>query len=126
MELLENVLERYRFHPQFIGAPLTSVNARGAMGDTLLHLACDANGNPNALREVECLIKAGADVNARGDRGFTPLHIAVRSGTPEIVFALLKGGAGIEIRDDDGQTVLDAASYVIDPSIRDLLRNQGA
>ena len=44
---------------------------------------------------VEMLIKAGADLHARLDSGFTPLLFAVREGRIGVVQALLKAGADV-------------------------------
>ena len=47
----------------------------GSFGsDTALHFAC-AN---NHLSTVQVLVKAGADVNAWGERGYSPLHFYAR------------------------------------------------
>ena len=57
------------------------------------------------------LITAGADANARGHNGNTPLHyfIAVRNGNPAIIEALRAAGANFDARNDDGNTALDLA-----------------
>ena len=48
---------------------------KGSFGsDTALHFAC-AN---NHLSTVQVLVKAGANVNAWGERGYTPLHFYAR------------------------------------------------
>ena len=58
---------------------------------------------------VELLVKAGADVNARGNFGQTPIFNA--SFTPAAVKALLAGGADIDARDSNGNTPLVWAAY---------------
>src|SRR5262249_24018379 len=50
-------------------------NRRTDSGDTLLHLA---TSNEN-IEVIELLLARGADVNARGYRGYTPLSLAVAS-----------------------------------------------
>ncbi|NYE29696.1 ankyrin repeat protein [Rhodanobacter sp. K2T2] len=65
-------------------------------GDTCLH-AASHRGN---LRAVELLIKAGLDINRRGDMGSTPLHYASR---PEVISFLITNGASQMIRNDFGQ-----------------------
>lgn len=51
---------------------------------------------------ISLLIKAGADVNARGDQGTTPLMVSVTS--PCNLKALLERGARITDQDNDGKT----------------------
>ena len=56
------------------------------------------------------MIKAGADVEAKNELGFTPLILAVMVDNPEIVKLLIKAGANIEATDDDaGRTALQHA-----------------
>jgi ankyrin repeat protein len=50
------------------------------------------------------LIQAGADVNAVGDMGQTPLHVAISMDNPKMVAALLKAGARDDIRSEFGST----------------------
>ena len=70
---------------------------------TPLHIA--ASGND--LQKVVLLLEKGAEVNARGTIGWTPLMFAAgKSSTPEIVQLLLEKGAELEARDTDGWTPL--------------------
>ena len=55
------------------------------------------------------LITAGADVNAPGLYGRTPLHLAARRGMASTVRLLLSHGADATARDEEGLTPLDAA-----------------
>jgi cytohesin len=48
------------------------------------------------------LLDHGADVNARGDRGFTPLHYAVAGNQTKSVELLLAHGADVNAADDGG------------------------
>ena len=72
-------------------------------------------GNSEA---VTLLLDAGADVNARGYNGFTPLHAAVVTGrdieksseaVEAVILALLDAGANINARTKDGFTPLHFA-----------------
>jgi len=61
-----------------------------------------------------------ADVNYKFPKGQTFLFVAIRTGKPKIVQALLEKGADANFADPNGTTVLMAST---DPSIpRDILR----
>ena len=71
------------------------------------------------LGEVKGCLEAGADPNARGLGGNTPLHMAVwmhklrkevDHESPAIIAALLEAGADIEARNIEGQTPLHQAA----------------
>ena len=75
-----------------IGANPNVVNRRGL---TALHVAA-WHGHTRVARS---LIRAQADVNARGGRaGETPLHAAARANQPEMVILLLGAGARTSLR----------------------------
>ena len=84
------------------------VNARSGNGRTPLHYA--AQGEKPAL--VTALAGAGADVNARDERGgLTPLHLAAWfSNTPSVVVALLIVGADPRAKDKVGNTPWEYAA----------------
>lgn len=81
-------------HPEFI-------NQTTEGGWTPLHSACRRN-RCEAL--VKQLIDMGADVNAPGDNGNTPLHEATDS--RENASTLVENGARVNALNDDGQTPL--------------------
>ena len=62
------------------------------------------NSNPDA-KIIRSMIKMGADVTARHEYGWTPLHAAA-VGTPEAINALIAAGANIEATDVLGLTPL--------------------
>jgi ankyrin repeat protein len=75
------------------------LQAKNAEGDQALHLA--------ALRDdlamIELLLEAGADVNAKGSKGWTPLHYAGSIDSKEASVALLEHGANRDALNDASQ-----------------------
>jgi ankyrin repeat protein len=55
---------------------------------------------------VDCLVKAGAPVNAIQEDGLTPLHYAVRCGRTSVAQALLERGAFVDARTHHKETPL--------------------
>lgn len=92
-----------------LAADPTIVAAHTDLGNTLLHEACRAAH----LEAARALLDAGADVNARGDHGWRPLHCAVhdRGGAKAapIVRLLMANGADPNLEDDNGFTPVDWA-----------------
>ena len=87
---------------------------------------------------VELLIEKGADVNAKNDVGWTPLHNAAFSrytrkrrftvkGYKEIAELLISAGADVNAKDKNGKTPLDVAinAEVAEKETADLLRKHG-
>ena len=64
-------------------------------GSTPLHLASEA-GLDTAV--ISLLLGAGAAVQARDSRNYSPLHKAAEGGTPSVVRALLQAGAEVDAR----------------------------
>jgi uncharacterized protein len=81
-------------------------SARNAQKVTALHGAV-------ARRDVgivKMLLEAGADPNARQERGFAPLHDAAANGNTALVELLLTHGALADAKADDGRTPADMAA----------------
>jgi ankyrin repeat protein len=104
----------------------TDVHARDAFmqttGQTAL-IRCIIAGWPDLA--VRC-IRAGADVQARDDRGYAALHWAVIRKDPASVAALLEAGAATDGRTVDGFTPLDFALRHGDQAMAELLRSRRA
>ncbi|OQA94663.1 MAG: Ankyrin repeats (3 copies) [Chloroflexi bacterium ADurb.Bin222] len=74
------------------------------MGEGPVHMYCHLQ-----MRVLTLLLRHGADPNARGWRGATPLHEAASVNCTRILRLLLQYGADSTIRDDADETPLDRA-----------------
>jgi ankyrin repeat protein len=73
---------------------------------------------------VDILLKAGANVNLRNDRGYTALIWASAYGEVEIVKKLIAAGADVNATTNDGESALDFVGE--DGEIGKLLQQAGA
>lgn len=76
--------------------------SRNSTGNTPLHAALAGMTNPSLVKR---LIAAGADVNARGELGITPLHLAASRGDGALCDLLVSHGADLSAQMTDGTTV---------------------
>ena len=99
---------------------------------SIQHAARDGN-----IETVKQHLAAGADVNAKGELGETPLHFAAQRGHKEIVELLLAKDADVNAKEENGETPLDWAIFgyhveveseakAAQKEIADLLRKHGA
>ena len=91
-------------------------------GNTPLHVAAIVSNLPAA----KTLLAAGADVNARNQRGDAPLHLAVAKGDRAMVTLLLAAGATVDTVNQDGNTPLHVAAQLGDAALVDALLKAGA
>ena len=71
------------------------------------------------------LIDRGADVNARGEGDYTPLHEVAGVGRIEFAKLLLDHGANINARGDSGKTPLTIAIENKKNEMAEFLRSKG-
>jgi ankyrin repeat protein len=111
-------------------------NFEGPNGNTPLHLAMQAtkiySGNSAdmftakktyRLLSLQALVKAGANVSSRNDKGKTPLHVAAAWDNLLGAKFLVENGANINLKDQDGKTPFD---YTESAEIIKLLKSHGA
>jgi ankyrin repeat protein len=92
-------------------------------GSTPLHVASRSRVN---IEVLTYLLEQGANMEARNERGHTPLHIAVKYGTIEHVNVLLRAGAKMNVHDSQGKTPLHFASHKGDIASLEALLHAGA
>ncbi len=91
---------------QILLASGADLAARDRLGNTALTLACQSDLGPDRA-VVELLIRAGANVNAHGARGMTPLMCAaLHDASGQLLQLLLAASADVAARDRMGWTAL--------------------
>jgi uncharacterized protein len=101
----------------------TIVNARDvSTGDTAMHIVVARRD----LTWVRFLRSRGANVNARNNKGETPLQLATNLGFVEGVEALLELGAKVDEPNSTGETPLIAATHRRDATMARALLKAGA
>ncbi len=76
--------------------------------------------------QVADLINKGDDVNARDNRGNTPLHLAVLADKLQVVEKLIEGGADVNAKNNHGATPLHWAALNQNVNILEKLIEKGA
>ena len=113
-----------------------NINVKTSSSLNLLTAALVYSGNPEIIKMI---LDAGADANAKGADGSTPLWMAVVSSaaapevikiTPEVIKMLLDAGANVNYRnnaeDFDGMTPLMFAALGSRPEVIKMLLDAGA
>lgn len=112
--------------------PSTVVSAgdRVKLDSKLIDLLYEATqGTKVTAGQVQALLDAGADVNARDsddDNDMTALEWAAWAGNSDVVYALLDAGAAVNAKDKVGETALMTAVRYDKPDIVKALIDAGA
>jgi ankyrin repeat protein len=78
------------------------------------------------LEKVRALIDEGAEIDARGENGETPLILAILGGHADVTELLIGLGADVMARNARGLTPLHAAAYSGSAELARLLLDHGA
>jgi ankyrin repeat protein len=103
---LKKLIEKYSYAPDFFDQNLTNQESRNIYGDQVLHAACVAGDTD----DIKFLLSVHADVNSKGDKGYTPLHYAAEQGHADAVKILLENGADATLENGDGDLPSDLAN----------------
>jgi ankyrin repeat protein len=78
------------------------------------------------LAAIDVLLAEGAEMDARGENGETPLILAVLTGHVDVIELLIAHGADVMARNERGLTPLHAAAYSGKAELAELLLDHGA
>jgi hypothetical protein len=93
----------------------------------IIGVSCTSKAVSEGYVEIaSLLIASGANVNARNDKGMSPLQIAAVKSRIDVVSLLLENGAAINASDNEGRTSLHNAATNGDSEIVELLLKKGA
>lgn len=102
-----------------------SLRARGKrFGSTPLMFACTERHSCQGGEIASFLLERGAELEARNDSGATPLLLAVRGGSRQVLEALLRFEPDLSARDEKGRDAFALAAKRGDPAITTLLARQ--
>lgn len=76
------------------------------------------------IKVMNCLIKAGANMDSQFEDGSTAMHVSVNENRIRIIEFLLKNGASITIKNNKGQTAFDLAKEKNNARIIKIFENQ--
>ena len=111
------LLAEYSTLPEFSGIECSGVNSLSLFGDRPIHIA-STRGD---IGGIQLLLEQGADINCKGEHGYTALHDAVEQGHKDAVAYLLKHGAKPEVLNDDGISPAGLAELLGESEILHLL-----
>lgn len=80
----------------------------------------------NRLDDIQALLKAGANVNAKNRYGITPLAVAATTGNAAITQTLLNAGADVRVTIPETGSILMTAARTGNPEVIKLLLAAGA
>jgi ankyrin repeat protein len=103
------------------GYVFKSAQDTNLLGETALHIAA-IRGD---IKVGKILLNVGANINAPGEYGNTPLHEAVGQRKYDFVKLLLDHGASKDIRNKDGFTPAEHAEQSGDQRLTELFRAKG-
>ena len=77
----------------------------------------------NNFDKVRIALNLRAEVNAKDDSGYTPLHLAARWNYLAVAQLLISSGADLEAKDNNGDTPLDLVTWNGNQEMVELLQS---
>lgn len=119
MRTLQEVYDEIELTAFFADKKITDPNMEGHFTNHPLHIVsvwgdCEA---------IKILVDAGAEINIKGERGFTPIMEAISQRKFDAVKLLIQLGAKA-IKNDEGMIPSELADMIGEKKIADLLRKK--
>ncbi|MFP3030265.1 MAG: ankyrin repeat domain-containing protein [Wolbachia sp.] len=98
-----------RLHDRTSILPTQEAIIDDRVGSNPISLSLHSAARENKVIEAEDLLKKGADINAKDDKGWTPLHEAASKGSLELAKLFVKERADVNAKNNKGWTPLHEA-----------------
>ena len=121
-EKISLLLAEYSTLPEFSGLECGDVNSLSLFGDRPIHIAATRGD----IDEIKLILGHGADINCKGEHGYTALHDAVEQGHRAAVEYLLNQGADPESLNDDGVSPAELAKLLDEGEILHLFEQRAS
>ncbi|MCP1646652.1 ankyrin repeat domain-containing protein [Pseudomonas nitroreducens] len=115
---IDDLLSEYAQLPEYSEIACNDPNALSLFGDRPIHVAATRGD----IDEIKLLLDHGAQINAKGEHGYTALHDAVEQGHVAAVRYLLDHGADPKTVDDAGFSALNLAENLGEEEIVQVLQ----
>ena len=112
----QELIAKYRNYEGFAELTLDNYNQLSGPEGNLIHLIAEIG----TVEELDLLVAAGADINARNKTDYTPLHCAARTGRFDMAEKLLALGANPNKRGKYYDTPEEVARENDHPALADL------
>ncbi len=99
---------KYGQHLEFLDEELLDVNQAGSFDSQIIHLASFAGEH----EDISLAVALGANPNAIGDLGLSPLHYAILGGCARTVKLLLSLGSDKSIENEFGESALEMSQIL--------------